>query len=391
MKRWVFAMVVCWPLLASGQESRGLKGVWKKFQAWMDSSAVRKVDRNYIEVPERPWRVVLRTKTDEFKMDVDSYFDDEYLEEKFGHEVDDGRFQWQQRYNPPAAQSVGFYAGYRGLGFSYSYYLRKKTGRSFSISSTGARYGLNFRLRRFKTNDVHVDAQLYEGDQEVDRVEGDGSSYDDIWVRSVIIDGYYLFNGRRFSQAAAYNQSVIQRRSAGSLMVGAMYHQSSLDLASDRNAAVIQMNGDWGKFSIRQLNLGVGYGYNWVPGRGWLLNAMVMPTVSVFNRVKTHYYDSNYALFYDDLSEEDKATHKPFPADLEDESWLNDARIWETRTETKYSNLKLNMDARLSVTYNWKRCFVNVFGQFNTFEYGYSRTDVSITDWYVRASFGTRF
>ena len=26
-----------------------------------------------------------------------------------------------------------------------------------------------------------------------------------VWIRSVYINGYYVFNGRRYSQAAAYN------------------------------------------------------------------------------------------------------------------------------------------------------------------------------------------
>ena len=396
IRSWIFALLILCPVFAYAQEGGKLLQAWKKLQVRLDSATVRKYDPQYIQVPEKPWRIVLRGRTSDFNMDVNSYMDETFLSEKIGEEVTEGRFDWSLNFNPPVAQSVGFYAGYRGLGFSYSYYLLKKTGRSFAFSLTGARYGLNFRLRRFSTNDVGVNATIQSPDAPPVKMGGAAHSPDPIWVRSVIIDGYYLFNGRRFSQAAAYNQSVIQKRSAGSLMLGAMYHQSSLDLATNQNAMLVMLNGDWGKISIRQFDVGVGYGYNWVPGRGWLINVMLMPTVSVYNRIKTHYYDSNYSIFAD---EETEGNHKPLfnddddddDYDDEDDVMPDDMELWETRAQTKSGKVQLNIDTRASITYNWSRYFVNVFGQLNSFDYGSSRTDVNLTDWYVRASFGVRF
>ena len=393
MKHWILALVIVCPQFSFAQEGSRLKQVWAVLQARLDSAAIRKFDSRYIEVPDKPWRLVLRGKTDDFNMKVNSYIDDEYVAEKIGQPVEDGRFDWRLTFNPPMAQSAGFYAGYRGLGFSYSYYLRKKTGRAFSFSSTGARYGLNFRLRRFSTHDVGVDATIKAIGEDELNFSGPGTTPDPIWVRSVIIDGYYLFNGRRFSQAAAYNQSVIQRRSSGSLMLGAMYHQSSLDMGTDKNALIIMLNGDWGKISIRQFNVGLGYGYNWVPARGWLFNIMLMPTVTTYNRIKTHYYDSNYSLFADDESTDGK---KPLPdSDDDDEDTEDilpdDLELWEDHTATHFGKVQLNVDARASITYTWDRYFVSVFGQWNGFDYGSSRTNVQLTDWYVRTSLGVRF
>ena len=392
-KSWILALLILCPVFTYAQEGGKLIQAWKKLQVRLDSATIRKYDPQYINVPEKPWRIVLRGRTSDFNMTVNSFMDDEFISQKLGTEVYGGRFDWRLNFNPPVAQSLGFYAGYRGLGFSYSYYLLKKTGRSLAFSSTGARYGLNFRLRRFSTNDVGIEATIKPHDEPEESMGGVTSSPDPIWVRSVIIDGYYLFNGRRFSQAAAYNQAVIQKRSAGSLMLGALYHQSSLDLASQKNALMVMLNGDWGKISIRQFDVGVGYGYNWVPARGWLLNVMVMPTVTVYNRIKTRYYDSNYSLF---AESETTGNHKPLPSsddeDEDDEDILpDDMELWETRTETKFGKVQLNIDTRASITYNWNRYFVNVFGQLNSFDYGSSRTNVNLTDWYVRASFGVRF
>ena len=388
----VLAAALC-PQFTFAQQESKLKQAWDMLQARLDSSTIRKFDSRYIEVPDKPWRLVLRGKSDDFNMKADSYFDDEFISKKTGQLITGGRFDWRLMFDPPMAQSVGFYAGYRGLGFSYSYYLRKKIGRAFAFSSTGARYGLNFRLRRFSTHNVGVDAAVKIVGEEDQKFSGSGTSPDPIWVRSVIIDGYYLFNGRRFSQAAAYNQSVIQRRSSGSLMLGAMYHQSSLDMSADKNALIIMLNGDWGKISIRQFNVGLGYGYNWVPGRGWLFNIMLMPTVTTYNRIKTHYYDSNYSLFADEESTDGK---KPLPDIDDDEEDLEnimpkDLALWEDHTETHFGKVQLNVDARASITYTWDRYFMSVFGQLNSFDYGSSRTNIKLTDWYVRASLGVRF
>lgn len=390
IRTWLLGIIFlgCYGV-ASAQEESKLKQAWRMLQERLDSSAIRKFDQRYIEVPKNPWRVVLRGKTDEFNMQVDSYIDEDWAAEMLGDGeiIGKGRIDWKLTFNPPMAQSVGFFAGYRGLGFSYSYYLRKKTGRAYSFSSTGARYGLNFRLRHFSTNNLYVDATGEEDGVRKYELHSPGKAPDPIWVRSVIIDGYYLFNGRRFSQAAAYNQSVIQKRSSGSLMLGAMYHQSSLDLATDKNAAFILLNGGWGKFSIRQFNIGLGYGYNWVPSRGWLMNVMLMPTISAYNRIKTHYYDCNYSLFANYVDD----GHKALPDDHDkDDSWKDDTRVWETHTETKYGKVQLNVDARASITYTWDRYFVSVFGQLNHFDYGYSRTEVNLTDWYIRGALGIR-
>ena len=51
----VFLLFMC-VLSASAQENK-FKKTLNKLQAYLDSSAVRKVDTNYIEVPRMPWRI----------------------------------------------------------------------------------------------------------------------------------------------------------------------------------------------------------------------------------------------------------------------------------------------------------------------------------------------
>ena len=105
-----------------------------------------------------------------------------------------------------------------------------------------------------------------------------------------------MFNGHRYSQAAAYNQSVIQRHSAGSFLIGATWYQSSFDYSDIRNFIFMIIGHGIHRIKVRQANLGLGYGYNWVPFRGLVVNAMAMPTISLYNRVKAYKYETNYDL-----------------------------------------------------------------------------------------------
>ena len=68
-----------------------------------------------------------------------------------------------------------------------------------------------------------------------------------------------------------------------------------------------------------------------------------------------------------------------------------DLALWEDHTETHFGKVQLNVDARASIAYTWDRYFMSVFGQLNSFDYGSSRTNIKLTDWYVRASLGVRF
>ena len=358
-------------------------------QQLLETRAKAAVDARYIEVPEKPWRVVLRYK--ENVVDVD-----------YSQSVDfpgtNDHSDWNLCFEPPVASSVGFWVGYRGTGFSYSKSLTKNAGRYYSLSSTGAKYGFNFRLRRFNTQDAKISSTDYEN--------GQTTQYDStlnmpapVWIRSVYINGYYVFNGRRYSQAAAYNQSVIQRRSAGSFLLGATWYQSSFDYSDIRNFVFMILGHGIYRAKVHQANLGVGYGYNWVPLRGLVVNVMAMPTVGLYNRVKAYKYETNYDLSpkesvdnYGDWNKETKTwangkTHKPI---LMIDTPNPQFDYWDVEPEVNHSMFRLNLDLRLGIAYNWRNYFVGAQAQYNNFNYKNDHGKVNIYDAYARLSFGVR-
>ena len=364
----------------------------RQAQQYLDTKAKKKVDPNYIEVPDKPWRVILRYKENAVDVDYSQSIDIPVYNE---------HSDWNLCFEPPVASSVGFWVGYRGTGFSYSKSLTKNAGRYYSISSTGAKYGFNFRLRRFNTQDVKFTSTNYENGQTT------GVPYDTVfnmpapvWIRSTYINGYYVFNGRRYSQAAAYNQSVIQRRSAGSFLLGATWYQSSFDYSDMSNAVFMIIGHGIYRAKVHQGNIGVGYGYNWVPLRGLVVNVMAMPTFCVYNRVKAYKYETNYDLSpkepvddYGDWNKETRRwangkTHKPLLMISEDTDLQFD--YWDIEPEVDYSMFRLNLDLRLGIAYNWSNYFIGIQAQYNNFHYKSDHCKVNIFDAYARMSFGVR-
>ena len=376
----------------STQESKpNLMERLHQVQQYLDTKAKAKVDPTYIEVPDKPWRVILRYKENAVEVDYSQSLDIPAYNE---------HADWNLCFEPPLASSIGFWVGYRGTGFSFAKSLTKNAGRYYSISSTGAKYGFNFRLRRFNTKDARfssTDRNLETGvESEIDSAVIMPSP---VWIRSVYINGYYVFNGRRYSQAAAYNQSVIQRHSAGSFLLGATWYQSSFDYSDYKNAVFMIIGHGIHRIKVHQANIGVGYGYNWVPLRGLVINAMAMPTVSIFNRVKAYKYEMNYGLApedpvddYGNWNTETKrwANGKTHKSILMLKESGNQFEYWDAEPEVKYSMLRINLDLRLGIAYNWSNCFIGVQAQFNNFHYKNDNCKVNIYDAYAHMSFGVR-
>jgi len=97
-------------------------------------------------------------------------------------------------------------------------------------------------------------------------------------MKVVNISAYYTFNHRRFSFPAAFTQTYIQKRSAGSWLAGFSFQGGTIK--TSKNAP--ETYPDF-KLEADHLGIGGGYGYNWVVGKKWLFHISVMPTVVVLN------------------------------------------------------------------------------------------------------------
>ena len=348
-----------------------------KAKDFVDKRWVKNVDTLYIQNPKQVWRISLDSYLSQSDLLMKSVIDGTNI----GAE---GDVKCQPRIRTDVSTSVGVRVGYKGLAAHYAINVAGDKGRDFSLSSSGTWYCVHFRLHEFKTKEpqVHYEGNFYSEDTG----DPEWESRTDKWIltspikaKTMVLDGYYIFNKRRFSYKAAYRQSVIQKRSAGSWLAGAMFYYSDFRFDDVANAQLILNMGDVGRIKQWEANIGAGYGYNFVPAKGWLISAMAMPMVTLYNRVKSYSYDS----YVRELAE-DEEWHDPEEVEEKDR-WLK-----EMDTDAHNNRIRLNFNARLSLTYNFDRYFVNVNGQFYNFGYHHKSNSGRLNDWFANVAFGVR-
>ena len=362
---------LCGQVMAQGDVVSFIKKVGTK----IDSMAVKGVDRHYIDAPERPWQVIARGNINQTIVSMDSkgtIAGQEYSAEPY--------------LKTTPSQYLGLWVGYRGYGVGYTVNVGGDKGSNLTFGATGGCYGINVRIRSFENSnpDFNLNSELLSAAalESWNNVQ----LIDPIRVRTVFADGYYLFNGRKFSYSAAYDQSAIQKRSAGSLMVGLMYNYTRIDYASDYNGDLIYLMEGLGKVKLWQGSAGVGYAYNWVPVRGLLVNVMAMPMLTFVNKLKGYGYATNVP----ELLKDPKCWDPNITDEEWDEWFYGSLRITPMGDQTFNSGISLGFDGRMSLTYNFERFYINAYGQFNTIHYHHNNTSGYLDDWFINTSLGLR-
>ena len=165
---------------------------------------------------------------------------------------------------------------YRGIGVGMAINPYKWSGAykdyEFNLNYYSSRLSLDLSYQRSESlaGDIVGD----RGDQ---RLEAG-----DVTLKVLNLAGSYTFNHRRFSYPAAFTQSYIQRRSAGSWLAGVSYQGGSIETTAA--LAARSASAPDTRIYIGHLGIGGGYGYNWVLGRKWLLHFSMLPTFVVYNR-----------------------------------------------------------------------------------------------------------
>lgn len=342
----------------------------------IDSSAVSSIDRNWIEQPKQQLAIEARTTFNQSRLKMETTWEED-------------NFTMVSKSNNGFSTSAGLWLGYRGYGLGFSKELGNTTGSTFSFGAMGGRFGLNLRISSYKSDMPDI---YFNGEQVSGRNISDDRLDDPINVRNFFLDGYYMLNGKHFSYSAAYDNSLIQRRSAGSVVIGGMYFHSRVDYSADSNWLLTALMKDVGMVKFTQGSIGMGYAYNWVPARGLLVNAMAMPMFTFYNRTTKYLYD--FAM----IDPNGKIIDEEYLAGLDEDEYYD--ILFDPKTkisavnerEEKTGNKpKFNFDMRLCVTYNWDRWYVRAYGHFNLFRYGSDLVSGRMTDWTAYAALGFRF
>ena len=172
--------------------------------------------------------------------------------------------------------TVSIAASYRGIAAALALNPGKLSGAykdyEFNLNYYSSRISVDFSYQRAST----LAGDIIRGD-ELSHLQAD-----DISLKVVNLAAYYSFNHRQFSYPAAFTQSYIQRRSAGSWLAGISYQGGSIKTTDEllqRNP-----NAPVTRIYIGHVGIGGGYGYNWVLGNRWLIHFSMLPTFVVYNR-----------------------------------------------------------------------------------------------------------
>lgn len=350
----------------------GVGNVIKKLGTIIDHATRKGIDSTYIIVPQKPWQLISRTNVNQttYYMDAVLVNDPEIIEYKI---------DFEPTLTTGVGMSTGLWLGYRGYGLGYLKSISKNDDYNFSLSACGSKYGLNFRLRHYDATkmDLHFVAS-FPGleDPEFQNIEMDENVDLEapISYKTMFVEGYYLFNGKRYSNTAVFDQSVQQVKSAGSLMAGFTWFKSTVEYANQESATIIDFMNNVGQTKQWQFAVGAGYAYNWVPQRNWLLSIQAMPMLTLLNHIKTW----EYKLDYHDMEESEDGEY-PSPTLIPD------------KVETKKSHIMPGGVARAGVVYNHKQFFVTAGGQISTYGYKHDNNSLRLVDWYANASLGVRF
>ena len=410
---------LCALLVASigrAQVEAETNNLFQRAKSFADRTMVHGVDTNYVKTPKHPWQVSLKSRVSQTDLQMHSVVD--------GAELFDGDglmpfirglgdMATDPRFMTRVSTSLGVKVGYKGLSASYSFPIGGDKSQNISLKSTGSWYAVNLRWHKFKTKTArtHYAGAVQPRDVDYDEAtqdftffdSGDPYAWDEtekeelaspISIKTLIFDGFYIFNRKTFSYAAAYNQKTIQARSAGSPIVGLMGYYADFDYDDRLNADLIYEMDGIGRLRQYQLALGAGYAYNFVPAKGWLISAMAMPMVTVVNRTRINTYDSNFKeLAHAHLLEQvlNEAIKEETGEEMPLTDYSSEYQIQSTGVHSRNNRIALNFTTRLSVTYNWNRYFVNANGQFNNFNYKHKAMNGHLNDWYINASIGVRF
>ena len=166
-------------------------------------------------------------------------------------------------------------ASYRGLSASLSINPAKMKGSYNDYEFNLAYYSSCLSLDASYHRSTTLAGDTERGNATGHLAEGD------VNMKMVNLAGFYIFNHRRFSYPAAFSQSYIQRRSAGSWLAGISYQGGRIETTDEFKEKASYAPDLY--IHLGLLGIGGGYGYNWVLGKRWLLHFSMLPTYVIYN------------------------------------------------------------------------------------------------------------
>lgn len=261
---------------------------------------------------------------------------------------------------------------WRGIAIEIPIPIRNKYSLSVGLAKNGSVWGARVRyksinrmrgvledaynqsLAQWKRNtETGVNAPVEVAEQTLEPGKLD--------LKIFYAEGYYVFNNKKFSLAAAAYGDMVQKKSAGSLFVMMNYYQS-------RFGANNLFNYDRDTFRNWKLSIGPGYGYNLSLLRGRMcLHMSFIPMISMWNQLVHKSEDYSDAYAYAGTSSDPIIATQQIEA--ERRKWAQYDECYYDAVDNGRSKFVFNMFGRLAVSYSWNRYLFNVLMNYRQYMY----------------------
>ncbi len=263
---------------------------------------------------------------------------------------------------------------WRGISLELPIPIRNRYSMSFGLAKNGSVWGARIRYKSLKNMEGVLDDAFNQGMSQWKRNVDNQTNDPAVTSESTIpagkmdlkifyVEGYYVFNHKKFSLAAGAYGDMVQKRSAGSLFVMGNYYQSTF-------GANTLFNHERDEFRNWKLSFGPGYGYNWSINEGKVcIHMSVIPMISIFNHLVHKYDDSSERL-----------------------RWSNYDNHYYDAVDNGKSRFVFNYFGRFAVSYSFDRFLLNFL--FNYRQYLYRNnadTEINNRDFDAQVNIGMRF
>ena len=263
---------------------------------------------------------------------------------------------------------------WRGISLELPIPIRNRYSMSFGLAKNGSVWGARIRYKSLKNMEGVLDDAFNQGMSQWKRNVDNQTNDPAVTSESTIpagkmdlkifyVEGYYVFNNKRFSLAAGAYGDMVQKRSAGSLFVMGNYYQSTF-------GANTLFNHERDEFRNWKLSFGPGYGYNWSINEGKVcIHMSVIPMISIFNHLVHKYDDSSERL-----------------------RWSNYDTHYYDAVDNGKSRFVFNYFGRFAVSYSFDRFLLNFLVNYRQYLYrNNADTEINNRDLDAQVNIGMRF
>lgn len=241
-----------------------------KTYKWGDK-AFNSYDSAYVKSTGKNWKLILKSNN--------------WLDSYIGTPYEDVKVIMNSNLVSNIGVSLSFMAVSLGYSISISNLIHGgKVSNKVDFSFTCARFTADAYYWENK-NDINVAYVDKSLDNKRHEYRQSGISR-----KAMGLTAYYFFNNRRYAQAAAYCFSKYQKRSAGSFLAGISLQHFDVMFDPDNMPKepqdFIPEESEIPRILYNDYCVLVGYGYNWVLGRKWLLNVTLTPYLGYRYNIK---------------------------------------------------------------------------------------------------------